>query len=84
MAITHRWEKEAFDYWQQNPNDQLLFGLVQGGTFEECRRHSADALTQHDFSGFSIGGLSVGSPWINCTTWRLLRRIYCPKINLVT
>lgn len=62
MAITHRWEKEAFDYWQQNPNDQLLFGLVQGGTFEDCRRHSVDVLTQHDFSGFSIGGLSVGEP----------------------
>ena len=35
---------------------------MQGGTFEACRRNSADALTQHDFSGFSIGGLSVGEP----------------------
>tara|TARA_Y100001935_G_C17310544_1_gene515743 strand:- start:119 stop:1186 length:1068 start_codon:yes stop_codon:yes gene_type:complete len=62
MAITHRWEKEAFDYWQKNPNDQLLFGLVQGGTFKSSRKLSAEALTQHDFSGFSIGGLSVGEP----------------------
>ena len=62
MDITHRWETEAFDYWQQNPNDQLLFGLVQGGTFPDCRKHSADVLTQRNFSGFSIGGLSVGEP----------------------
>jgi queuine tRNA-ribosyltransferase len=62
MTITHRWEKEAFDYWQENPNDQLLFGLVQGGTFKASRKLSAAVLTQHDFSGFSIGGLSVGEP----------------------
>ena len=62
MAITHRWEKEAFDYWQKSPNDQLLFGLVQGGTFKSSRKLSAEALTQYDFSGFSIGGLSVGEP----------------------
>ena len=30
MAITHRWEEEAFYYWQENTNNQLLFGLVQG------------------------------------------------------
>ncbi len=62
MDITHRWEQEAYDYWQKDPNHQLLFGLVQGGVFKECRKHSAEVLTQYDFSGFSIGGLSVGEP----------------------
>ncbi|MEC8677587.1 MAG: tRNA guanosine(34) transglycosylase Tgt [Candidatus Margulisiibacteriota bacterium] len=62
MLITHRWEAEAFEYWQQNPNNQLLFGLVQGGVFKDSRQKSAETLTQYDFSGFSIGGLSVGEP----------------------
>ncbi len=62
MLITHRWEKEAYDYWQQLPNEQLLFGLVQGGVFKESREKSAKVLTQHNFSGFAIGGLSVGEP----------------------
>jgi queuine tRNA-ribosyltransferase len=62
MDITHRWETEAFRYWLDAPENQLLFGLVQGGVFKESRQRSADYLTQHDFSGFSIGGLSVGEP----------------------
>ena len=62
MKITHRWEAEAFDYWQQNTNQQLLFGLVQGGVFKESRQKSVETLTQLPFSGFSIGGLSVGEP----------------------
>ena len=62
MAITHRWEKEAFDYWQLNPNDQLLFGLVQGGVYPSSRKASVEALAQWPFSGFAIGGLSVGEP----------------------
>ena len=62
MDITHRWEAEAFEYWQENPNSQLLFGLVQGGVFKESRQKSVEALTQYPFSGFSIGGLSVGEP----------------------
>jgi queuine tRNA-ribosyltransferase len=62
MDITHRWETEAFHYWQEQLNGQLLFGLVQGGMFKESRQRSAEYLTQHDFSGFSIGGLSVGEP----------------------
>ncbi|MGA0241426.1 MAG: tRNA guanosine(34) transglycosylase Tgt [Candidatus Marinamargulisbacteria bacterium] len=62
MAITHRWETEAFHYWQAAPNHQHLFGLVQGGTFPECRKESAEILTGLDFSGYAIGGLSVGEP----------------------
>ena len=62
MEITHRWEHQAFDYWQENTNNQLLFGLVQGGVFKESRQKSVEALIQRPFSGFSIGGLSVGEP----------------------
>jgi queuine tRNA-ribosyltransferase len=43
-------------------NDQLVFGIVQGGTFEELRRSSAQALAAMDFDGYAIGGVSVGEP----------------------
>ena len=41
-------------------SDQMLFGIVQGGLFEDLRRRSAELLTSLDFSGYSVGGLSVG------------------------
>ena len=41
---------------------QGLFGIVQGGMFADLRTRSARALAQFDFSGYAIGGLSVGEP----------------------
>src|ERR1051325_1763703 len=41
---------------------QLLFGIVQGGTFENLRRASAQAIVEVDFDGYAIGGVSVGEP----------------------
>jgi queuine tRNA-ribosyltransferase len=41
---------------------QLLFGIVQGGTFEDLRRASAQAIVELDFDGYAIGGVSVGEP----------------------
>jgi queuine tRNA-ribosyltransferase len=43
-------------------NSQLLFGIVQGGTFENLRRESAQAMVELDFDGHAIGGVSVGEP----------------------
>jgi len=40
----------------------LLFGIVQGGTFEDLRRASAEATVQVGFDGYAIGGVSVGEP----------------------
>ena len=39
-----------------------LFGIVQGGTDKELRRHSAEALLELDFEGYAVGGLAVGEP----------------------
>ena len=39
-----------------------LFGIVQGGTFEDLRRVSAEATVQIGFDGYAIGGVSVGEP----------------------
>ncbi len=41
---------------------QLLFGIVQGGTFEDLRRAGAEATVQIGFDGYAIGGVSVGEP----------------------
>jgi queuine tRNA-ribosyltransferase len=45
-----------------SPARQLLFGIVQGGAFENLRKQSAQAITEIDFDGYAIGGVSVGEP----------------------
>jgi queuine tRNA-ribosyltransferase len=40
----------------------LKFGIVQGATYEDLRRHSAEALVALGFDGYAIGGVSVGEP----------------------
>jgi queuine tRNA-ribosyltransferase len=49
------------------PRRQSLFGIVQGGTYRDLRRESAERLVEMDhagsgFDGYAIGGLSVGEP----------------------
>jgi len=41
---------------------QSLFGIVQGGTYTDLRRESAERLVEMEFDGYAIGGLSVGEP----------------------
>ncbi|HEY2144313.1 MAG TPA: tRNA guanosine(34) transglycosylase Tgt [Candidatus Udaeobacter sp.] len=43
-------------------NSHLLFGIVQGATFEDLRKQSAQAIVDIDFDGYAIGGVSVGEP----------------------
>ncbi len=57
---TLRWAKRGKDN-HKNQN-QMLFGIVQGGDFEDLRRHCAEELVKMDFDGYSIGGTSVGEP----------------------
>jgi len=42
--------------------NQLLFGIVQGATFEDLRQQSAQAIVELDFDGYAVGGVSVGEP----------------------
>lgn len=44
------------------PEEQGLFGIVQGGEYEDLRKRSAEALVAMDFPGYAIGGVSVGEP----------------------
>jgi queuine tRNA-ribosyltransferase len=51
---------------------QMVFGIVQGATFEELRRTSAQTLAAMDFDGYAIGGVSVGEPepeMMNAVEW---------------
>ena len=41
---------------------QLLFGIIQGATFNDLRQQSAQAIVELDFDGYAIGGVSVGEP----------------------
>ena len=56
---TIRWAKRGKDA-HKRPDDQILFGIVQGGPFLDLRKHCLDELEKIGFEGFSIGGLSVG------------------------
>jgi queuine tRNA-ribosyltransferase len=46
----------------KRPDEQALFGIVQGGEHLDLRKHAAEALVEMDFPGYAIGGLSVGEP----------------------
>ena len=61
MERTTRWAiscKEA----HKNTDKQGLFGIIQGGFYEDLRRKSAEDLIALDFPGYAIGGISVGEP----------------------
>ncbi len=47
---------------QERAEGQLLFGIVQGGEFEEVRRHCVEGLLDIGFDGYAVGGVSVGEP----------------------
>src|SRR4030042_392775 len=55
---TIRWAKQAKQ--AHNKPDQMLFGIVQGGTDVPLREHCAEELIKMDFDGYAIGGLGVG------------------------
>ncbi|ARF16192.1 tRNA guanosine(34) transglycosylase Tgt [Sporosarcina ureae] len=58
---TSRWAERCLEA-HGRPTDQGLFGIVQGGEFEDLRKQSARDLVSMDFPGYAIGGLSVGEP----------------------
>ena len=62
--MTMRWAKtcKAVAAHSAAATKQLLFGIVQGGTFEGLRKQSAQAIVNIGFDGYAIGGVSVGEP----------------------
>jgi queuine tRNA-ribosyltransferase len=82
LEMTLRWAKRCKQWNEENaerptPNaesrmKQMVFGIVQGATFEDLRRSSAQALAAMDFDGYAIGGVSVGEPepeMMNAVEW---------------
>jgi len=75
--MTTRWAKRCADWKRRNGETpkrgladsptrrsaaSMLFGIVQGATFEDLRKESAQAIVDLDFDGYAIGGVSVGEP----------------------
>lgn len=58
---TSRWAERCLKA-HQRPDVQGLFGIIQGGEFEDLRRLSAQDLVSLDLPGYAVGGLSVGEP----------------------
>jgi len=67
--MTTRWAKRCREWKRQSGKtakrglaNSMLFGIVQGGIFEDVRKESAQAIVDLDFDGYAIGGVSVGEP----------------------
>jgi len=68
MELSMRWAERSRRAHGDNP--AALFGIVQGGMFEELRARSLDGLRKIGFDGYAVGGLSVGEPPQD--RWRIL------------
>lgn len=62
MRLSLRWAKRCRDEFDRLENPNALFGIVQGGMYEDLRDESREALADMNFHGYAIGGLSVGEP----------------------
>jgi queuine tRNA-ribosyltransferase len=70
---THRWGQRSLDYHRSKEisENQALFGIVQGGRYEDLRKESAEVIGAMDFDGFGIGGsfdkedLHTAVRWVN-------------------
>lgn len=73
MERTHRWALRSLTRHQQptTNNQQVLFGIVQGGRFEDLRKESARTIGKMNFDGFGIGGsfdksdMGAAVRWVN-------------------
>ena len=59
MELSMEWAQRSKDAFGLNPH-KGLFGIVQGGLFDDLRNNSLEALTNIEFDGYAIGGLAVG------------------------
>jgi queuine tRNA-ribosyltransferase len=61
MERTHKWLKRCIKYKDNGlKNKQYLYGVIQGGTFEDLRKKSAEFVVAQNTPGVAIGGVSVG------------------------
>ena len=66
MGMTHRWLKRCCDRFDSTEGlygyEQTLFPIVQGSTYMDLRKESAETIASFEREGNAIGGLSVGEP----------------------
>mgnify|MGYP006142505705 FL=1 len=62
MEMSMRWARRSRDSFDALDNNNGLFGIVQGGMYEDLRDISLQGLEEIGFDGYAIGGLSVGEP----------------------
>jgi queuine tRNA-ribosyltransferase len=66
MHMTHRWLKRCINHLEKTPvkygYDQTFFPIVQGSTYKDLRKQSAEFIASVEAEGNAIGGLSVGEP----------------------
>ena len=62
MELSLRWAKRSQDEFARLANPNALFGIVQGGMFENLRAESAARMAELDLPGYAVGGVSVGEP----------------------
>ena len=62
MELSRRWASRCVSEFEKLENPNALFGIVQGGMFENLRQESLDALVELDLPGYAVGGVSVGEP----------------------
>ena len=70
LELTHRWATRCLKSHERA--GQALYAIVQGGTSVELRQESARFLSSLDFSGYAVGGLSIGEP--KTVTWAILEK----------
>jgi queuine tRNA-ribosyltransferase len=62
MELSLRWAARCEAEFDRLENPNALFGIVQGGMFENLREASLEALVALDLPGYAVGGVSVGEP----------------------
>ena len=62
MELSLRWASRCVAEFGRLENPNALFGIVQGGMFENLRQESLEVLVELDLPGYAIGGVSVGEP----------------------
>ncbi len=62
MELSLRWAKRCLVEFEKLQNPNALFGIVQGGMYENLRQASLDKLLELNLPGYAIGGVSVGEP----------------------
>ncbi len=84
MRMSLRWAKRSIDEFRREENPNALFGIVQGGMFEDLRDESLAGLNELGFQGMAIGGLSVGEPKEDMQRILRTRRPGCQRRSRTT